>query len=84
MLDLSKLGKRHSFYDEDIEAKKYSVSIPSTNYVRSKLNSYYEKVSQLTDEFNQRNITDNDVYLVNDALGIPNSRHLYVQDVDDD
>ena len=84
MLNLSKLDKRHSFYDDSPKAKKYSVNIPNTNYVRTKLNSYYEKVSQLTDEFSQRNITDNDVYLINDVLGIPNSRNLYVQDVDDD
>ena len=74
------MPKKHSFYKDDVSKKKFSIRIPSTNIKTDKLEPFYQEVNELTTEFNKRNFTDYDKYLVNDALGIHNSRHHFVQD----
>ena len=84
MIDTTKFVKRHSFYDEAVNKRKYSVTIPSRDSKKSRLSSYYTEVREMTDEFYQRNTTRDDKYLIHEALGIPNSQHHYVQDFNDE
>ena len=75
MLELPKVFKIGSLSEKIMNKKKYSFSIPHLDSQRNmyRLNSYYEKVNDLVNGFDKSNITDYDMYLINDALGIPNS-----------
>ena len=84
MLSQAKFEKRHSFYEAKASSKQYSIVIPSANSSLINLNSYYDKVYDLTTEFNQNRITSNDVFLINDALGLSNSGHKHAEKFDED
>ena len=83
MLDQSKLLKRSSFSEKVVNKRKYSFAIPhsDSNGTIYTLNPYYEKVNDLVNGFDKNNITDYDMYLINDVLGIPNTRHHNAQEL---
>ena len=78
MLDLFKFDKKHSLYVSEIDEKRYSVSIPFLDD-KNDINCHYKNVNELVKEFDQRNMTEYDQYLINDVLGIPNANHEYSQ-----
>ena len=82
MLELPKVFKIGSLSEKIMNKKKYSFSIPHLDSQRNmhRLNSYYEKVNDLVNGFDKGNITENDLYLINDALGIPNSTQNNTQE----
>ena len=82
MLELPKVFKIGSLSEKIMNKKKYSFSIPHLDSQRNmhRLNSYYEKVNDLVNGFDKGNITENDLYLINDALGIPNSKQNNTQE----
>ena len=84
MLSQAKFEKRHSYYDTKVKKKQYSIAIPCTNSSLKTLNSYYDKVYDLTTGFNQNRITSNDVFLINDILGLSNSGHKHAEKFDED
>ena len=77
MLDLFKFDKNIPHFISEIYKKKYSVSIPNADSNHNQINLHYEKVSDLVNGFDQRNLTDYDRYLINDVLGTPNANHNY-------
>ena len=83
MLELPKVFKIGSLSEKIMNKKKYSFSIPHLDSQRNmhRLNSYYEKVNDLVNGFDKSNITDYDMYLINDVLGIPNTRHHNAQEL---
>ena len=77
MLDQFKFKKSIPLFASEIYKKKYSVSIPNADSNHNQINLHYEKVSDLVNGFDQRNLTDYDQYLINDVLGTPNANHNY-------
>ena len=84
MLDEFISNDKNSKNDSNKNSRRYSVSIPCDDSVKSKLSTYFDHVNDMTTEFNQRSITDNDMYLINDALGISNSRHHFIPNFNED
>ena len=78
MLDLFKFDTKHSLYVSQIDEKRYSVSIPFLDD-KNDINSHYKNINELVKEFDQRNMTEYDQYLINDVLGIQNANHEYSQ-----
>ena len=78
MLDLFKFDTKHSLYVSQIDEKRYSVSIPFLDD-KNDINCHYKNVNELVKEFDQRNMTEYDQYLINDVLGISNANHEYSQ-----
>ena len=83
MLELPKLFKINSLSQMIMNKRKYSFAIPRLDSQRNiyTLDPYYEKVNDLVNGFDKNNITDYDMYLINDVLGIPNTRHHNAQEL---
>ena len=74
MLDGFTLDLKHLSKEINKNKADFSPIIPSSGTPTNQLNSYYEKVNDMTIKFNQKKPTDYDMYLISDVLGIPYSR----------
>ena len=84
MFEQTKFERKHSFYETNAGTKKYSARIPYTNSNKSAVQSYYDKIDNLVTGFEKNKMTNYDMYLINDALDVPNTRHKYMQELHDD
>ena len=80
MLDGFKLSLRFLKNQVNKNKERFNPVIPSSGTPTNQIKSFYDKVSDMTYEFNQRSISDYDIYLINDALGVPNVEKKQVLD----
>ena len=79
MLIQPELNKKQSYYSTNTSTKKYDFAIPHMDSKMNIFNQYHDKINNLVLHFDQNNISSYDAYLINDALGVSNSKKNHIQ-----